>query len=239
MTRNKLKIIACVSMLLDHTGYLLFPQVMWLRYAGRLAFPLFAFFIGEGCRYTHSIKKYFLQIFLLGAGCQAVYIADDLITNKTLTTSSDAWYFNILLTFSLAVALCSLLPGIRKTGDRRKNAALFAAAFLGAAALVFLFYMLRKKGMSFRLDYGISGLFLPVAAALFQDKKRKTAVFAAAAVLYCVIFSQSQPYVWFSLVSVVLLLFYNGKPGSRKFKYFFYVFYPAHLAALYLISLFL
>ena len=77
MNRNHLKIIACVSMLCDHMGYLLFPQAFWLRWIGRLALPLFAFFIGEGCRHTHDRRKYVLQITALAAVCLVVCFAQN------------------------------------------------------------------------------------------------------------------------------------------------------------------
>lgn len=54
MNRNQLKIIACISMLIDHIGYVLFPDVTVLRLIGRIAMPIFAFFIGEGCLYTKT-----------------------------------------------------------------------------------------------------------------------------------------------------------------------------------------
>ena len=49
MNGNVIKAVACLSMLLDHIGYLLFPQAEWLRWCGRLALPLFAYLVAEGC----------------------------------------------------------------------------------------------------------------------------------------------------------------------------------------------
>ena len=54
---NHLKLIAAFSMLLDHAGILLFPQIRMLRIIGRLAYPIFAFMIAEGCRYTKNKAK--------------------------------------------------------------------------------------------------------------------------------------------------------------------------------------
>ena len=48
MSSFLLKIIAAVTMLIDHAGLMLFPQATWMRAVGRLAFPLFAFCIAEG-----------------------------------------------------------------------------------------------------------------------------------------------------------------------------------------------
>jgi len=73
MNRNHLKLIACMSMLIDHIGYVLFPEAELLRIIGRIAMPIFAFFIGEGCLHTRDRKKYFLRLFVLALICQAVY----------------------------------------------------------------------------------------------------------------------------------------------------------------------
>ena len=66
LSGNALKIIACVSMFIDHASLMLFPEIIWLRYIGRLAFPIFAFLISEGCRYTKNKLNYFLSVFILG-----------------------------------------------------------------------------------------------------------------------------------------------------------------------------
>ena len=58
---NQLKIIALVAMTWDHMGKQLFPQIGWLQIVGRLAFPIFAYMIAEGCAYTKNRKKYLAQ----------------------------------------------------------------------------------------------------------------------------------------------------------------------------------
>lgn len=69
LNATQLKLIAAFTMLLDHAGALLFPEVMILRVIGRLAYPLFAFMIAEGCRHTRNKLRYFLLIFGLGLAC--------------------------------------------------------------------------------------------------------------------------------------------------------------------------
>lgn len=44
-----LKLLAVVTMLIDHMGFTLFPHAVWMRAVGRLAFPIFCFLIAEGC----------------------------------------------------------------------------------------------------------------------------------------------------------------------------------------------
>ena len=70
---NHLKLIAAFTMLLDHAGILLFPRVQLFRILGRLAYPIYAYMIAEGCRYTKNKLRYFLMVFGLGAACQIVY----------------------------------------------------------------------------------------------------------------------------------------------------------------------
>ena len=65
LSSNALKLIALVSMTVDHIGLILFPQYRVLRIIGRIAFPIFAYMIAEGCRYTSNRIRYFLTIFLL------------------------------------------------------------------------------------------------------------------------------------------------------------------------------
>ena len=73
MSAFVLKLLAAACMLIDHAGLLLFPSQTWMRAVGRLAFPLFAYFIGEGFYYTKNRLRYFLRIFLLGVACQIPY----------------------------------------------------------------------------------------------------------------------------------------------------------------------
>mgnify|MGYP002512812198 CR=1 FL=1 len=68
-----LKLLAAACMLIDHAGMLLFPDKMWMRAVGRLAFPIFAYMIAEGCTYTRSRGKYFAQMAGLALVCQLVY----------------------------------------------------------------------------------------------------------------------------------------------------------------------
>ena len=49
-----LKLIAMVTMLIDHAGKILFPQLSFMRVVGRLAFPLYAYCIAVGCVYTRN-----------------------------------------------------------------------------------------------------------------------------------------------------------------------------------------
>ncbi|MBQ8402939.1 MAG: hypothetical protein IJX55_00760, partial [Clostridia bacterium] len=89
-----MKIIAALAMFIDHAGYLMFPQYDILRIIGRMAFPIFAFMIAEGCKYTKNKARYFFTVFGLAAICQTVYY----IFDKSL-------FMSVLISFSLAILM--------------------------------------------------------------------------------------------------------------------------------------
>lgn len=63
---NTIKWIGILTMLIDHTGYFLFPGLIWMRMIGRLAFPCFLYSTVEGTERTSNYKKYILRLFGLG-----------------------------------------------------------------------------------------------------------------------------------------------------------------------------
>ena len=229
MTSNKLKIIACISMAVDHVGVLLFPNIVVLRYIGRIALPLFAYFIAEGCLHTRSKTKYFLQIFALAVACQLFYIGESVISGGIRSL-----YLNILFTFSLSIAVCSaylrLMDTIREKNKKRlaTDIALLAGALaisvFCCTGLSWLF------GIPVTVDYGLVGVLLPLSALIFKDKKWRFLSFSAGTLIYCLIRSFTLSYVWFALLALPLLALYNGERGTKKLKWFFYFFYPLHFA---------
>lgn len=220
LSGNALKIIAMLSMLADHVGKALFPDLLILQLFGRVAFPLFAYMIAEGCRYTKNRVRYFLSIFLLGAGCQAVYI----VTMRSL-------YLGVLLTFSLSIG-CIFAIDLFLAQKIASRALLMAGAialtlFVSLAAPT----LFAKQGLV--LDYGIYGVFFPIAV-YYAKNKRAGLVSVAVLLLLRGIFIGGKH--WCALLALPLLLLYNGKRGKWRLKYLFYIFYPAHLAIIQLIA---
>lgn len=212
---NHLKLIAAFTMLLDHAGILLFPHVRLFRILGRLAYPIFAYMIAEGCRYTRNKLRYFLLVFGLGAVCQLVYY---FFTGDT--------YLNILLTFSCSILLVYALQAMYQAKTWQKEALwsiVFAAGFLGAYGLTRIL----------SIDYGFWGIMTPVFASFaFARKMPRWAsvlLLGAGLVLLAADLGGIQHY---GLLALPLLLLYSGERGKTRMKYFFYIFYPVHLAVL-------
>ncbi len=222
LSGNQLKLIAMLAMLCDHAGKLLLPQYRILRVIGRLALPIFAYMIAEGCLYTKNRARYFALIFGLGLGCQAVYF----IVERSL-------YFNILITFSLSVLLIFAADRFLKKKDLLSGLlALFpllAVVFVGGVLPEIL-----KNG--FKVDYGLCGIFLPVAVYFMPNKPLKL---LSAGIVLAVLAYTNTTIQWFALGALPLLALYSGERGKYKLKYLFYIFYPTHLLVLYFLDMFI
>ncbi len=112
ITKNFMKVIGLIAMLIDHIGHAIFPDLILLRIIGRLAFPIFAYQLTIGYGNTSDLGRYLLRLFLFGLISQYPYA---LIFGGTLNI-----FFTLLLGLFaiysidrkryLALALCFALP---------------------------------------------------------------------------------------------------------------------------------
>lgn len=221
LTNNQLKIIAMLSMLIDHVGMVLFPAVGVLRTIGRLAFPIFAFMIAEGCAHTRSRRDYLLKIGAMALICQIVYA----IAEQSL-------YQSVMVTFTLSILTIYGIDGFLQ----KKNALSFATMVAAMAAVVFMTFIGPEifSGTDFAVDYGFWGVLLPIAVYYIPSRQGK--ILATALILTMLGITQGGRQ-WYALLAVPVLMLYNGRRGKLNLKYLFYVFYPAHLGIIYLIDM--
>ena len=214
LSSNALKLIALLSMTVDHIGLLLFPRLRIARILGRIAFPIFAYMIAEGCRHTSRRARYLGTVFLLGAAMQVLFW----YTRHSL-------YQHVLITFSLSIALIFSIQAAIDRGGPWIAAA--AAAVLGVGTVCLVLPVLLPLG--FAVDYGPCGVALPLL--IYAGRNRRERLAAAALGLAAVSFTMS-PIQWWSLLSLPLLGLYDGRRGARRMKYLFYIYYPLHLIIL-------
>ena len=218
LTGNQLKLLALLTMTCDHIGVSLFPQALWLRVIGRLALPIFAYMIAEGCRHTRNRKRYLISLLAVAALCQIVYFV-----------AMGSLYMCIMVTFSLSVAMIYLW-------DWAMTRPAPQGGFLVMAALTVLWLLCEFPlfpGTDFAIDYGIFGVLLPVLIYLGKDKKQAFLMTALGLLLLGLARGGIQ---WFALLGLIPLALYSGTRGKRKLKYLFYIYYPAHLAVIWLIG---
>ena len=240
MTWNVLKWVAIAAMLIDHTAAVmggLFPFSWYdpMRDVGRMAFPIFAYGIAQGCVYTHSARRYLGRLLLFAVLSEIPY-------RLALRAGSLAFgLFNVFFTLLAGAACCQIVKFCKSKGRRWAW-----AAVVPVGAIVLLCEMQHT-------DYGGFGVLCILLPYLFWESKpaRIIALGSVVALIYIVV-SHFQgfgmPLYWiyapenvgsmvretlFALAGVGLIALYNGQPGSKKGKWAFYVFYPAHLLALF------
>ena len=219
LTGNQLKILAMIAMTCDHVGLQLLPQLGILRVIGRLALPVYAYMIAEGCRHTHDKKQYLLRMVYLALLCQTVYFV-----------AMGSLYQCILVTFSLSICLIYLTEHLKNRGSWDFKG---TCLFYGAAATVFFVCEILPNllpNTDFYIDYGISGVLLPVMIYGGSPIGGLTLGLVLLGL-------QHGGIQWLALVAVPLLMLYNGQRGKRRLGKLFYVYYPLHLVVIYGLSL--
>ena len=120
-----LRMIAMLCMLADHAGATFFPDALWLRCVGRLAFPIFAFLVAEGSVYTHDKKKYLLRLFALAAVSEIPF---DLMVSDAVFSFG---HQNVVWTF--LVSLAAIFLSEKLLSEKRELA---GGLVLAAAAVL-------------------------------------------------------------------------------------------------------
>ena len=233
---NILRLIACTLMLMDHMWATIIPGNNWLTYAGRLAFPIFAFQIAEGFFHTSNVRRYALRLLLFGV------IAE--IPFNMMYVSSPVYPFhqNVMFTLLYGLLIINELEKLRSHPAAVKPAALGALKILGLLVLsvvtfpdygmlgvltVVLFYVARLVKW---------GWVLQIAGMVYIN------IFAAEGLSIPAVFGDIEfmfPTQGFAILSLLIIWLYNGKKGrsSKAFQYGFYAFYPVHMLVLSLIRL--
>ena len=201
-------------MTLDHIGYYLFPAVVWLRIVGRLAFPIFAYMVGEGMAHTRNLTRYFLTMVATAAVCQGV-----------MYCFTRDLYQSVFVTFSMSIGLGILV----KNATEKKNALSWIFVGVAIAAAYGICEILPSKVSGFRVDYDFLGVLAPVGVYLGKSRFQKLFYLGI-----CLLGLAANTYwvQWFAFLAIPLLLLYNGQRGKWKLKWFFYLYFPLHTAIL-------
>ncbi len=200
-----------------------------MRLVGRIAFPIFAFLVYEGFMHTSDYKRYMIRV---GICALAAEIPFNLIVtnaasiygwNDVSTTIFFPRYQNTVFTLFLALLM---LYGMKHFEAKEITTKTALKQWLGHILCVIGACIVSVVA---RLDYSYIGILFIAMLYIFRTNKKMQILFG------CIIFLGTNIA---SLLAFVPIAMYNGHIiRSKKFKYFFYIFYPAHLLVLYLISL--
>lgn len=240
---STLKIIAVVSMLIDHIAVVILDRVLvaegfvmsdvesltvfqnehpallsiyfLMRLLGRLAFPIFAFLLIEGIEHTKHMGRYALRLFLFAVISEVPF---DLANHNEILEPT---YQNVLFTLFLGlVTIVAIKQAEYYLPDKKFMQGVIIAVF--TLAIMYIADI-------FSSDYGAFGILAIVLMYLCR-KHRMTEMFWCCVVLTCSSFLEIT-----SFACIPLVMRYNGERGL-KIKYLFYLFYPLHLLLLYLIA---
>ncbi len=224
ISQEMLKIIACITMLLDHVGATLWPALE-LRIIGRLAFPIYCFLLAEGLHFTKDPKRYGLRL-LMGALLSEIPF-DLLFYGRVMP-----YYHSVMVTLLLGFLYAMV---IRITQNLWMKIAL-AVPFMIAAD---------KLGTDYG-DWGVAMIALFILTR--QMPNRKAWQFWGLMAICWLIGGMTirlgpvrVPIELFGVLALVPIGLYSGEKSTRSnwVQRLFYLFYPVHLAVLWLIQEFL
>lgn len=285
MTVYALKLIAVVSMLIDHSAWFLILKgligsglYMFMRAVGRVAFPVFCCLLVNGFDKSRDRTRYVSRLMLFAAVSQIPFSVVFTQSNYSIPPESAVsslsfsmepmallaltlglcciWFFlvrrdasvlslaallvmgmtswsykgvclmstthlNVFYTLALGLAAMCVAERIRERRGDWYVTALFA---LGVAAVALLYGK--------NIDYSYEGVILLLLLYFLRGRKTAQTVMLCLWCAYMYMCTMAYPgFAVCAMLSAAALLFYNGQLGPGR-KWFFYVFYPLHLAIL-------
>lgn len=214
ISQETLKVIACVTMLLDHIGATM-VRGNTLRIIGRIAFPIYCFLMAEGAYHTKNPRKYCLR---LAIGLVLSELPFDLA-------------FRMKPTWEYQSVMVTLLVGILVVEVILNTQSDFAKLLAVCAGFVFAEWA--------KTDYGGCGVLLVV---LFSQTRGKLWLQTIMVAMFAwmldsvriTVFGLQIPIEMFAVLSMIPIALYSGKKAtsSRAIQWCFYLFYPVHLTVL-------
>jgi integral membrane protein (TIGR01906 family) len=237
ITQNSLKVIAVITMTIDHMGYFLFPEIREMRIIGRIAYPIFTYLFAMSYRFSHDKIKLLVRLVIFA-------IAGHLL----ISWAGDSGFYNILFLFILGWIAFWVI-------DQKKG------LFVNLIVVALLAFLAQSIGV----DYGYYGILTLVIFYVFYDHRWKQFLFfSILTILFSfewlitnlltndqywtylpTIFSRGIytytsyfPQV-FAILALIPIGFYVYKAPKSKTswtyianQYFFYFYYPIHFAIL-------
>ena len=239
-----IKIIAVLFMVIDHigvafSGTILHDSYLVFRYIGRVSFPLFAFLLVEGVKYTKNKWKYLRNMLIFTIISEIPF---DLLFYGWQDRSKG---INVFATLTIGLFGMIIVEYLIEKWKNKK------VRYIIPIIAIIVFVPLCFIANHFNTDYAGMGPLLIFMLYVFQKwgkhiikkgNQRTLNIFASVAiigwmVLYDVLAGEISEL--YGILAIVPILFYNGTKGSYKIsKWVFYIFYPAQMLFLYLFNYF-
>ncbi|MCO7354049.1 TraX family protein [Riemerella anatipestifer] len=212
ITAFHLKMIAIITMIIDHFGLIFFPQEEIYRIIGRIAFMLFAFLLVEGVEHTKDFKGYLKRLLIWALISEIPF--DLAMTGELFNLEKQNVFFTLFLS---AFGIYQ----VKNSKTRIKKIAVIIATF-------FVIDLLKA-------DYGTYGLM--VIYAFYLMKKMEFKLIFIQILSSFATFFVNYLQMWSGL-AFLPIVFYNGKQGIKTGK-IFYSFYAVHLLLFSVIKIFI
>lgn len=229
LNRDALKYIAVFAMLLDHIAWYLLPFASpWAQafhIVGRVTAPIMCFFLAQGYVYTRSLPRYLGRLVLFALLAQVPWYL--LHPNKGWLT------FNFLFTLALSLLAIHAWETIENVPLRLLAVAACVAAsyycdwHIFAPLWCLLFYVFREdRGKQLLSFTGVALVYIEeTVRAWLSEGHGLTASLRGSAFTLGV------------FLAIPLLCCCNNRKGRFAWsKWVFYVFYPAHLLAIWIVK---
>lgn len=204
MNSTTLKIIACITMLIDHIGVVFFPKIYIFRLIGRISFPIFAFMIAEGFFHTKNVKKYLIRLGVFALLSEIPY--DLAFSGKLIDLNSQ----NIFFTLTIALAGISLYDKYRYIDINKANVSVFILSLVAFIC---------------KTDYDFFGVLIIFGFYLYRGNFIKISLNL---LFYSLLMCRFNFLQLADLLSLIFIYNYNNQKGYNL-KLLFYGFYPVHL----------
>jgi hypothetical protein len=249
LTNHQIKCIGVVLMIFDHLHQMFLAQGVpeWFNWLGRPVAPLFLFLSAEGFFHTRSKKRYMLQLFI---GFEFMNIASMLLS-YAMPSETVVLTNNIFGTLLLAAIYMWVVDLFRAGRRERQYGKIVKAVLLGLAFLVISVLSLLPLSSPAVLDSAWAiwvfrfitcipnffitegGFALVLMGLLFYIfRERRLLQVLTLVVLSVLSWATTGGMQWLMVFAVIPMLLYNEMRGKGS-KYFFYIFYPAHIYVLY------
>lgn len=216
-----LKLIAIITMLIDHTAAVLVPSdtlpYLIMRCIGRISFPIFVFLLVEGFYHTKNVRKYMLRMAAFALISEIPF--DMAFYGKILEFKHQNVFFTLFLGL-----LCMYLMS---EAEKRLHDHIVITNLINASITLIIGFI----AYFMKTDYDYRGIILIVAFYLF----RKSKLLRGFSLLFVSGYLLGYINI-FAMAAMLPIAFYNGEKG-KSIKYVFYSFYPAHLLLLAVIKM--
>lgn len=211
LSGSSLKVIAVVSMVIDHCAYFLMEpetvQYEVMRCVGRIAFPVFAFLIVEGFLHTRNRMRYLFTLLCFAVVSEVPW---------SLLNGNDGTH-NVLFTLALGVTTLMFLDKLIKSNRTLSISVVLVMAYLA-------YYL--------GVDYDWRGMLMMAIFFILKSKGASHSPFSRVLQLVFSFPLMMHYGMVGAMLACTVLFMYDGSRGfiqGSVAKYGFYAIYPVHL----------